>query len=115
MPVSLMDRVHKIRMALVLVSKILLLGDTTGRSQSFVLHHLLKCFLLTVNSRSNTSIRYVQMRDALLDQNRTILFSLCDWGNADVNDWGNSTGNSWRTTGDISGKTRSPCNYQIKC
>ncbi|KAJ5716665.1 hypothetical protein N7493_008576 [Penicillium malachiteum] len=50
---------------------------------------------------SNTSIRYDRMRDALLDQNRTILFSLCDWGDAAVNTWGNETGNSWRMSGDI--------------
>ncbi|KAJ5609947.1 hypothetical protein N7510_006666 [Penicillium lagena] len=42
------------------------------------------------------------MKDALLNQNRTILFSLCDWGNADVNTWGNQTGNSWRMFNDIS-------------
>ncbi|KAJ5223303.1 hypothetical protein N7468_007845 [Penicillium chermesinum] len=53
-------------------------------------------------TQSNTSVRYRRMRDALLNQNRTILYSLCDWGNADVNEWGNATGNSWRTTGDIS-------------
>lgn len=52
---------------------------------------------------SNTSIRYDQMRDALLDQDRTILFSLCDWGDAAVNTWGNETGNSWRMSGDITG------------
>lgn len=43
------------------------------------------------------------MRDALLGVNRTILYSLCDWGQADVNDWGNQTGNSWRMSGDIQG------------
>jgi alpha-galactosidase len=47
------------------------------------------------------------MRDALLDQNRTILYSLCDWGQADVNTWGNGTGNSWRMSGDISGMSMS--------
>jgi len=41
------------------------------------------------------------MRDALLAQNRTILFSLCEWGQADVEEWGNATGNSWRMSGDI--------------
>ena len=41
------------------------------------------------------------MRDALLAQNRTILFSLCEWGQAHVQDWGNATGNSWRISGDI--------------
>jgi alpha-galactosidase len=44
------------------------------------------------------------MRDALLGQTRTILYSLCDWGQADVNTWGNETGNSWRMSGDISGE-----------
>ena len=50
---------------------------------------------------SNTAKRYGIMRDALLAQNRTILYSLCEWGQADVEAWGNSTGNSWRITGDI--------------
>ncbi|PMD32714.1 glycoside hydrolase family 27 protein [Hyaloscypha variabilis F] len=52
-------------------------------------------------SQSNTSHRYEIMRDALLAQNRTILFSLCEWGQADVEEWGNATGNSWRISGDI--------------
>ena len=41
------------------------------------------------------------MRDALLAQNRTIVYSLCEWGQADVEVWGNATGNSWRMSGDI--------------
>lgn len=41
------------------------------------------------------------MRDALEAQNRTILYSLCEWGQADVEEWGNATGNSWRMSGDI--------------
>lgn len=41
------------------------------------------------------------MRDALLAQNRTILYSLCDWGQAAVGSWGNATGNSWRMSSDI--------------
>ncbi|CAM6006072.1 unnamed protein product [Sphagnum balticum] len=44
---------------------------------------------------------YGIMRDALLAQNRTILYSLCEWGQADVEVWGNATGNSWRISGDI--------------
>ena len=52
-------------------------------------------------SSSKTHERYVRMRDALLRQNRTILYSLCEWGTAGVLSWGNSTGNSWRTTGDV--------------
>jgi alpha-galactosidase len=51
------------------------------------------------------------MRDALLHQSRTILFSLCDWGQADVNTWGNQTGNSWRMSGDIQGKLLPAMNY----
>lgn len=50
------------------------------------------------------------MRDALLAVNRTILYSLCDWGQADVNAWGNETGSSWRMSGDIS-RTSLPCHY----
>lgn len=52
-------------------------------------------------STSNTAHRYRIMRDALLAQNRTILYSLCEWGQADVVVWGNNTGNSWRISGDI--------------
>jgi alpha-galactosidase len=55
-------------------------------------------------TKSNTFKRYTMMRDALLAQTRTILYSLCDWGQADVNTWGNETGNSWRMSGDISGE-----------
>jgi alpha-galactosidase len=33
-----------------------------------------------------------------------MLYSLCDWGQADVNDWGDETGNSWRMSGDITRK-----------
>ena len=52
-------------------------------------------------STSNTAKRYDIMRDALLAQNRTILYSLCCWGDADVVSWGNNTANSWRMSGDI--------------
>lgn len=52
---------------------------------------------------SKTFTRYTMMRDALLGANRTIFYSLCDWGQADVNTWGNETGNSWRMSGDITG------------
>ncbi|KAE9370242.1 glycoside hydrolase family 27 protein [Stipitochalara longipes BDJ] len=52
-------------------------------------------------SRSNTTQRYNTMRDALLEQNRTILFSLCNGGQAEARTWANGTGNSWRISGDI--------------
>ena len=54
-------------------------------------------------STSKTAQRYRRMRDALLNVDHTILYSLCDWGHADVNEWGNATGESWRMSGDISG------------
>jgi alpha-galactosidase len=45
---------------------------------------------------------YLVMRDALLHQNRDILFSFCQYGMGDVWKWGEATGgNCWRTTGDI--------------
>ncbi|KAJ5837124.1 Aldolase-type TIM barrel [Penicillium robsamsonii] len=50
---------------------------------------------------SKTYQRYTAMRDALLNADRTIFYSLCDWGYADVNTWGNQTGNSWRMSLDI--------------
>ncbi|KAK9415736.1 putative Glycoside hydrolase superfamily [Seiridium unicorne] len=52
-------------------------------------------------STSNSSKRYNQMRDALLEQNRTIQYSLCIWGHANVVSWGNETGHSWRMFSDI--------------
>ncbi|KAJ5262702.1 hypothetical protein N7524_008007 [Penicillium chrysogenum] len=50
---------------------------------------------------SNTYKRYAAMRDALLDVDRTIFYSLCGWGQANVNSWGMEVGNSWRMSGDI--------------
>ncbi|KAI1332841.1 glycoside hydrolase family 27 protein [Xylariaceae sp. FL0255] len=50
---------------------------------------------------SNSAKRYAIMRDALLAQNRTILYSLCEWGTAGVEEWGNVTGNSWRMSDDV--------------
>ncbi|KAI0127622.1 glycoside hydrolase superfamily [Xylariales sp. AK1849] len=52
-------------------------------------------------STSNSSKRYDRMRDALLAQPRTIQYSLCIWGHADVVTWGNETGHSWRMFSDI--------------
>jgi alpha-galactosidase len=43
------------------------------------------------------------MRDALQAQNRTILYSLCEWGQASVEQWGSITANSWRMSTDIRG------------
>jgi len=45
---------------------------------------------------------YKIMGNFLREQKRDIVFSLCQYGNADVWKWGGSVnGNSWRTTGDI--------------
>jgi alpha-galactosidase len=52
-------------------------------------------------TQSNTAHRYGIMGDALLAQNRTILYSLCEWGTAQVQLWGNATAQSWRMSGDI--------------
>ena len=51
---------------------------------------------------------YTVMGKYLREQNRDILFSLCQYGMADVWKWGaNVNGNSWRTTGDITDTWRS--------
>jgi alpha-galactosidase len=51
---------------------------------------------------------YTVMGKFLRDQHRDIVFSLCQYGMADVWKWGGSVnGNSWRTTGDIVDNWRS--------
>jgi len=46
---------------------------------------------------------YQLMGDALLKSGRSILYSLCEYGNGKVEEWGAKVGgNLWRTTGDIS-------------
>jgi alpha-galactosidase len=48
-------------------------------------------------------VPYQDMADALHQQHRDIVFSLCQYGMGDVWKWGASVGGSlWRTTGDIS-------------
>ncbi len=51
---------------------------------------------------------YQKMGDALLATGRPIVFSLCQYGHADVWKWGPKVGgNLWRTTGDISDNWKS--------
>ncbi|MGH7866548.1 MAG: glycoside hydrolase family 27 protein, partial [Candidatus Dormibacteraceae bacterium] len=51
---------------------------------------------------------YQKMGDALLKTGRPIVFSLCQYGEAEVWKWGAKVGgNLWRTTGDISGHWKS--------
>ena len=46
---------------------------------------------------------YAKMGQALLDSGRSILYSLCQYGQVEVGTWGaKAGGNAWRTTGDIS-------------
>ncbi|KAK3635508.1 hypothetical protein LTR56_014675 [Elasticomyces elasticus] len=52
-------------------------------------------------SQSNTYHRYQAMSNAIMAQEHEILFSLCDWGWADVRSWGASLGSSWCVVGDI--------------
>ncbi|KAK0314874.1 hypothetical protein LTR54_010807 [Friedmanniomyces endolithicus] len=48
-----------------------------------------------------TALRFRIMENALLAQNRTILYSLCEWGVDEPWTWANGTGNSWRMSNDI--------------
>ena len=65
------------------------------------------CSYETIHEKNDSSYEsyqkpYQVMRDALLKQNRDILFSLCQYGMKEVWKWGPSVnGNCWRTTGDI--------------
>ncbi|KAL2834795.1 glycoside hydrolase superfamily [Aspergillus pseudoustus] len=51
---------------------------------------------------SPSAEHYRAMLHALQSTTRPTLFSICNWGFAEVNTWGNATGNSWRMSGDIS-------------
>ncbi|CAG8457603.1 12368_t:CDS:10, partial [Gigaspora rosea] len=53
------------------------------------------------NSDISPIIRYSKMRDALIATNRSIYYSICNWGEFDPFIWGHEIGNSWRTTVDI--------------
>ena len=53
------------------------------------------------NNGVSAQTRYTTMRNALQATGRSILFSLCNWGQENVWTWGAGIGNSWRTTGDI--------------
>lgn len=48
--------------------------------------------------------RYYIMGKALIDTGRPIVYSICNWGQDNVEQWGSRIGNSWRTTGDIADK-----------
>ena len=54
------------------------------------------------NTRATMVAAYAKMGLALLASGRPIVFSLCQYGNHNVEEWGDSVGgNLWRTTGDI--------------
>ena len=58
---------------------------------------------------------YQKMGDALRAANRPIVYSLCQYGRADVWKWGPEVGgNLWRTTGDISDRWDSMTNIGFK-
>lgn len=48
-----------------------------------------------------TALRFNIMSEALAAQNRTMLFSLCEWGVDQPWAWANQTGQSWRVSNDI--------------
>ncbi len=65
------------------------------------------CSARTIYKTTEEDIRglYQKMGDALEKTGRPIVYSLCEYGNADVWKWGAKTGgNLWRTTGDIQDK-----------
>ena len=60
------------------------------------------CGAARVYKDSEMRAVYQKMGDALLATGRPIVYSLCQYGRADVQEWGPSVGgNLWRTTGDI--------------
>jgi alpha-galactosidase len=62
------------------------------------------CSARSIYSSTPEELRalYQKMGEALQQTHRPIIYSLCEYGNADVWKWGaKSGGNLWRTTGDI--------------
>lgn len=53
------------------------------------------------------------MQHALNAQKHTILYSLCEWGQAAVWEWGNSTAQSWRISDDINGMQTLQSDFHI--
>ncbi|KIV99752.1 uncharacterized protein PV09_08672 [Verruconis gallopava] len=51
--------------------------------------------------QSRTAERYRRMQRAINRTDRSILYSLCEWGTANVQSWGADVAQSWRSTGDI--------------
>ncbi len=67
------------------------------------------------NTQATMVAAYQKMGLGLLNSGRSILFSLCQYGNLDVGDWGEKVGgNLWRTTGDISDRWASMENIGFK-
>ena len=72
------------------------------------------CFNQGMGSREGSIKRYSAMGDALAQRNRTILYSLCQWGESQPWLWAESIGNTFRTTADITHRfdgydPRCPC------
>jgi alpha-galactosidase len=60
------------------------------------------CGAHNIYSDEDMQAAYQKMGDALRKAGRSILYSLCQYGRADVWKWGAAVGgNAWRTTGDI--------------
>ena len=67
------------------------------------------------NTQATMAAAYAKMGTALLNSGRTIVYSLCQYGNLDVGEWGEKVGgNLWRTTGDISDRWASLDNIGFK-
>ena len=59
----------------------------------------------------NAEEAYALMADALRASGRSVLLSICEWGNNRPWEWGKKIGNMWRTTGDITDKWEGKYNY----
>ena len=84
--------------------------------------HIAKTNVMAVRSNGSSAktgeeamYPYRLMGNFLREQKRDIVFSLCQYGMADVWKWGGSVnGNSWRTTGDIVDTWKSMSNIGFK-
>lgn len=60
------------------------------------------CYNQSDGSRADYVRRYTAMSDALKNTQRSIVYSICEWGQSQPWEWAKGVGHLWRTTGDIS-------------
>eukprot|EP00834_Sanchytrium_tribonematis_P000733 NODE_14_length_51535_cov_1.125049.p11 type:complete len:404 gc:universal NODE_14_length_51535_cov_1.125049:23437-22226(-) len=70
------------------------------------------CFNKGLSSKEASVRRYTAMSQALANQNRTILYSMCNWGEQQPWNWAENIANTFRSTADIGDRFKG---FDIRC